>query len=98
MADLDRETFAKGVNDAIRALRAVYMGVRTMLDELSGTLERGPAPSLYDLGVRLSSGTSRANPDERILRSWMGRIFLEAPTESEPDEESEEDDEEVEQS
>lgn len=34
MADLTRADFAKAVNDAIRALRAVYSGVRIMLDEL----------------------------------------------------------------
>lgn len=64
MTELTRADFAKGVNDAIRALRAVYSGVRTMLDELAVALEDAPC-ALYDLGVRARPVTSRANPDEK---------------------------------
>jgi hypothetical protein len=86
MSELSRADFAKGVNDAIRALRAVYSGVRTMLDELADELEAEPAP-LYDLGVRARPITSRLNPDEKILRTWEGRFFGDEATdgEDEPD-------------
>lgn len=82
MNELSRDDFAKGVNDAIRALRAVYSGVRTMLDELANALAAEPAP-LYDLGVRARPVTSRLNPDEKILRTWEGRFFGDEQTDGE---------------
>lgn len=84
MTELNRADFAKGVNDAIRALRAVYSGVRTMLDELADALQDEPA-ALYDLGVRARPVTSRANPDEKILRTWEGRFYAEEPSEADAD-------------
>jgi hypothetical protein len=78
MTELNRADFAKGVNDAIRALRAVYSGVRTMLDEVADALEDEPA-ALYDIGVRARPVTSRANPDEKMLRTWEGRFYAEEP-------------------
>ncbi len=91
MTELDRETFARGVSDAIRALRAVYAGVRAMLEEFSETIRQDPQPLLYDLGVRPASRTSKAHPDEKILRSWMGRFYQGTPTDTEPDDEGDDD-------
>ena len=94
MADLSRSDFARGVNEAIRALRAVYAGVRTMLDELKDALQDGSAP-LYDLGVRARPSAGRTNPDEKILRTWEGRFYAaEADVEESDDDDSRDDDDE----
>jgi hypothetical protein len=84
--------FARGINDAIRALRAVYGGVRTMLTELGDELERPPSP-LYDLGVRVKPVTTRINPDERFLRTWEGRFYVMESVDGDDDDERDEDDE-----
>lgn len=89
MSELSRADFAKGVNDAIRALRAVYSGVRTMLGELADALEAEPSP-LYDLGVRARPIASRLTPDEKILRTWEGRFFVEDVPEADDDTDDEE--------
>lgn len=75
MTELDRTTFAKGVNDAIKALRAVYGGVRLMFDDLRNALESEPAPVLKDIRIRVFPRVGRGNADEKTLRSWMGRLY-----------------------
>lgn len=78
------------MNDAIRALRAVYGGVRTMLDELASALAEQPEPVLYDQRVKARPVTSRTNPDERFLRTWEGRFY--AADQPEADADADEDD------
>jgi hypothetical protein len=88
MAELDRVAFARGVNDAIRALRGVYGGVRTMFDELRGAVEETDPP-LFDLRIRARPG-SRKNADEKILRTWEGRFYTADAAESDVDSDDEE--------
>lgn len=88
MADVDASDFALGVNAAIRALRGIYGGVRTMLSELAIELEQTPG-ALYDLRVRPKPVTTRINPDERFLRSWEGRFYSAEPTDDERDDDDE---------
>jgi hypothetical protein len=90
MNELDRAGFSSGVNDAIRALRGLYGGVRTMLHELAGALAEQPEPVLYDQRVKARPVTSRTNPDERFLRTWEGRFY--AADQPEADAEADEDD------
>jgi hypothetical protein len=75
MTELNADDFARGINDAIRALRSIYRGVRTMLDELSAELEVGVNP-LYRLPVSVQSSTKKTNPDEKFLRTWIGRLYV----------------------
>ena len=75
MTELNADGFARGINDAIRALRSIYRGVRTMLTELSAELEEGADP-LYRLPVSVQSSTNRTNPDDKFLRTWIGRLYV----------------------
>lgn len=91
MTEIDRATFARGVNDAIKALRAVYGGVRLMFDDLRNALESEPEPVLKDIRIRVFPRVGRANADEKTLRSWMGRLYTDAASVSEPEDDPGED-------
>jgi len=87
--ELTPEEFARGVNEAIRALRAVYGGVRALLAELGDELKRR-SPPLYDVGARVKPVTTNESPDERFLRTWEGRIYS-AARQDEDDDDQEQD-------
>jgi hypothetical protein len=86
MTDTDRAAFAKGVNEAIKALRAVYGGVRVMLEELETALESEPAP-LASMRVRAIPPLRKDKAEEKTLRSWMGRLFTDPGMTGDDDEE-----------
>lgn len=95
MADIDRQAFAVGVNEAIGALRALYGGVRTLFDELKMSLKDGPNP-LHDFDVRIKPLATRLNPDERFLRTWEGRFYsVQEPPEDDGEEDEGGDDDDV---
>ncbi|MFN2511724.1 MAG: hypothetical protein ABR568_09810 [Pyrinomonadaceae bacterium] len=73
--ELGVDEFAKGVNDAIRAVRALYGGVRSMLDELTAQLQE-PPQELSRLRVPVQPLVKpNSPPDEKFLRSWIGRLY-----------------------
>ena len=78
MTETDRAAFARGVSEAIKALRTVYRRIHVMFDELELALTSAPAPQLSDLGIRAFPRNRRGDDGERTLRSWMGRLYASA--------------------
>ncbi len=73
--ELSADDFAKGINDAIRTVRVLYGEVRSMLDELTAELQK-PPEQLSRLRVPVQSVVKpNSPPDEKFLRSWIGRLY-----------------------
>jgi len=71
--------FQKGVSIAVQAVLNVYRETRTLFEELADALDLG-TPRIVHFGPKLVPEGNKESWENRILRSWQGRLYLPADT------------------
>ena len=80
---LTRQEFRDGLKSAIRAVLNTYLDVKDLLTLLARAMSREPN-AYVRLGGQSFHPESEGSPDAKILKPWMGALFV-------PDEEAEDD-------